>query len=137
MPELTTDTQIAVGNNNAAGLALVTSLSASGIPFLEPQSISKQSRGELRIKANGAPDYSGYKRIEWVSGLLWLPQWAYLRANYEGLVTIKTPFEGTTWSTFNAVLTLGNIEDYELVNETQYGWAIRNFVWRFSRVEAI
>lgn len=137
MPEITTNTQIAAGNNNAAGLALVTSLSASGIPFLEPQSVNKSSYGSLRVKANGAPDYSGYKSLQWVSGVLWLPQFAYLRANYEGPVTIKAPFEGVTWANYNCVLTLGSIEDYELVNETQYGWAIVNFVWRFSRVVAL
>ena len=137
MPELTVETKIAAGNNNAAGLALVSSLSASGIPFLEPLSISKQSRGELRVKANGVPDYSGFKSLQWTSGLLWLPQWAYLRANFEGPVTIRCPFEGTTWSNFNGVLTLGNLEDYELVNETQYGWAIKDFRWAFTRVSPL
>lgn len=137
MPELTVESKIAAGNNNTAGLALITSLSASSIPFLEPLSINKSTYGELRVKANGAPNYSGYKSITWVSGLLWLPQFAYLRANYEGLVTIRSPFEGVTWANYNAILTLGSIDQYELVNEAQYGWAIKDFKWVFSKVQTI
>lgn len=137
MPLLTVETSIAAGNNNAGSLALVTSLTASSIPFLEPLSIGRVKNGELRVKANAAPNYSGYRTIEWVSGLLWLPQFAYLRANYEGPVTIKSPFEGVTWANYNAILTLGNIADYDVVNETEYGWAIKDFVWRFTKVQAL
>lgn len=137
MPLLTIDTQIAQGNDNAAGLTLVTSLSASSISFLEPLTIFKPSRGQVRIKADGTSGYAGYRSLQWKSGLLWLAQFEYLRANYEGPVTIKSTFEGVTWANYNAVLTLGNIEEYELVNETQYGWAIVDFIWRFTRVEAL
>lgn len=137
MPLLTVETSIAAGHDNAAGLALVTSLSASSIPFLDLQSIGRVTRGNLRVMANGAPDYDGFKSIEWVVGLLWLPQFAYLRANYEGPVTIRSPFEGVTWANYNAILTIGNISDYEAVNEVQYGWAIKDFVYRFTKVQAI
>lgn len=137
MPELTDLTSIAAGHDNAGGLALITSLSASSIPFIETLSVPKPTYGNLRTKANAAPGYDGFKSIQWTSGLLWLPQFALLRSTYEGLVTIKSPFEGVTWANYNAILTIGNISEYEVVNETRYGFAIVNFVWRFTKVQAI
>lgn len=137
MPELTVLTSIAAGHNNAGGLALITALSASSIPFVGVVSIGDNAKGELRVKANSAPSYSGFKSIKWQSSLLWLPQFAYLRSTFEGPVTIKSPFEGVTWANYNAYLTIGNMDEYETFNDTQYGWALVNFVWRFSKVQAI
>lgn len=137
MPELTTETKIAAGYGNTGGLALITSLSASGIPFLEPRTIGLSSRGERRVKANGVGDYSGFKTIRWRSGLLWLAQYEYLITNYEGPVTLRSTFTGVTWSNFNGVLTLPSLNEVEVINETQYGWAIKEFDWVFTRVSSI
>ena len=131
------EASIAAGHNNAAGLALVTSLTVSSIPFLEVYAPAQYSRGERRVKANGASDRTGYPSKEWTSGLLWLPQWEYLRANYEGAVTIRTWTGSTTYANFNAYLDLDDPDEYEPDNTTEYGHALPLFKWRFRKLVAL
>jgi hypothetical protein len=138
MPLLTIETSIAVNHNNAAGLALVTSLSASSIPFLEVRTLAHATNGLIRYKANRTADYTGDKSTFWTSSMLWVAQFAYLRANYEGLVTIRTPFEGVVWANYNATLVLGNLSDYDEPElDTEYGPFIRDFKWQFTGMVAL
>lgn len=133
----TIEAKIAAGHDNAAGLALVTSLSASSIPFIEVFTPGQFTRGLLRTKANGASDRTGFPAKEWISGLLWLPQWEYLVANYEGAVTIRTWTGGTSYANYNAYLTIDDPSEYETDNETEFGHAYLNFKWRFTKLVAI
>lgn len=137
MPFLTVETQIAAGHNNTAGLTLVSSLTASGVPFVEPMTIGRATRGNPRTKANGTVSFDGYRSTSWVSGILWLVQYEYLLTNLEGRVTIRTTNTGVTWANYNAILTLPSLSEVEVVNETQYGHAIKDFVWQFTRLEAL
>lgn len=137
MPFYTIEAQIAPGHNNAAGLALVTSLSVSSIPFVEVFTAGQYTRGEPRIKATGAPARTGFPAKEWTSGLLWLPQWEYLVANYEGAVTIRTWTGGTSYANYNAYLSIDDQSEYETANEVEYGHALVNFIWRFTKLVAI
>lgn len=132
MPEYTLDEKIAVGWNNAAGLALVSSLSASSIPFLDVLTAGDYEEGEERYKANGTTGYAGYPSLIWTSGLLWLPQWYYLRTTFAGRVTIRTWTSSTTYANFNATLRVPQMRRFERVPETRYGWALKNFTWEFS-----
>lgn len=133
------DARIAAGHNNVAGLALVSSLVASGIPFVEPLEYPADSygRGTPRVMTTGVRRFEGYPVRRWVSGLLWLPQYDMLRTTYEGLVTVRTRLYGTGYANYNAVLWLPEMDELEVVNESRYGQALREFVWTFARLEAI
>jgi len=139
MPEITFEAKIAVGNNNAGGLTLITSLTASSIPFIQVAELSTNaySRGTVKTATSGVDYYAWYKSKTWGSSLLWLPQYEYLISTYEGLVTIRTRLSGNTYANYNAVLSCGNLDEYELVHESKYGMAIVNFQWKFTRIEAI
>ena len=131
MPEYDIETAIAPGWNNEAGLTLITDLTASSIPFIGVYSAGDYEEGEERFKANGATGYSGYPSLVWKSGLLWLPQWKYLRTNYAGAVTIRTWTDSTVYANFNAILRVPQLRQFEKANETQYGHAVVDFTWNF------
>jgi len=116
MAYLTNNNQIAVGNNNAAGLALVTTLSdANAISFKEPTEwLRKQSRGQRVYRSNGTVARQGHNWVHWGSPVL-LAQWEYLKATYEGLVTIKTSFHSETFANYNAVLTLPDFNELDFI----------------------
>lgn len=138
MPEWTSEAKIAAGYNNAGSLALVTSLATTpAIPFLEVQTLKGNRRGVPRVATSGVPRRSGSKSTQWVSSLLWVVQFTYLVANYEGKVTIRTTLNNVTWANYNAILDCRDMADYEVVPETGYGQALDNFIWYFTRLEAI
>ena len=132
MPEYTIETAIAPGWNNAAGLALITSLSASSIPFLDVSTAGDYEEGEEKFKSNGVTGYSGFPSLIWTSGLLWLPQWKYLRTNYAGPVTIRTWTDSTAYANFNAILRVPQLRQFDKANETRYGHAVIDFTWIFT-----
>lgn len=131
---------IAAGNNNAAGLTLVTALSVpAAIPFLEVTSIGNWQRGLAKVPAGtSVRKFTGFQSVEWISSLLWLQQWEYLKDTFEGQVTIRTlTDDDDTYANYNAVFYCGQLTDYEKVRVGQYGKAILNFRWIFSRLEAL
>jgi hypothetical protein len=143
MPYLTTNYQIAAGNDNAGGLALVTTLSdGNGVYFKEPQGLDKQSRGLRVYRANGTVARQGHNWVYWTSPVL-LAQYEYLKDNYEGLVTIKTAFHSETFANYNAVLTLPDFGELDQVSFrgssddptfTGLGYWL---IWWFTKVEAL
>jgi hypothetical protein len=132
MPEYAIEAKIAVGANNVAGLALVTSLTASSIPFLEVSTPAGYARGEKRFKANGTTGFAGFNTKRWTSSLLWLPQWELLAATYQGPVTIRTWLSGVTYANYSALLDFDEQDQFDPVNTTAYGWALPDFTWRFT-----
>ncbi len=114
MAYLTTDYQIASGHNNAGSLTAITSLSVSSIAFTEPHGLPFSNRGNRITLSNGAPSRVGRPRMYWVSDMLVAQYW-YLVNNYEGLVTIRTPYGGTTWANYNAILTLPDPDEMQSV----------------------
>lgn len=127
----TIETAIAPGWNNEAGLTLITDLSASSIPFLDVYTVGDYEEGEERYKANLTTGYAGFPSLNWVSGILWLPQWKYLRTNYAGNVTIRTWTDDTTYANYNAVLRVPQLRQFEKMNEVRYGHAVIDFTWIF------
>lgn len=142
---ITTDYQIATGNNNVGGLALFTSLTdANGVNFVEPTSITNSLRGTKRISANGVVTRVGFNSVDWVVGLL-VTQWEYLKDNLEGLVTVRTLLNsGSTFANYNAVLTLQDPQEMRRViyggAGTSSGFEGAGFEFallRFTRLEVI
>lgn len=116
MAFLTNNNQIAAGNDNAGGLALVTTLTdGNGIYFQEPlRWLDKQSRGLRVTRTNSTVARQGKQRLQWYSPVL-LAQYEYLVDNYEGLVTIKTSFYSETFANYNATLTLMDFDESDVV----------------------
>lgn len=138
MPEYEIETAIAAGWNNAAGLALITSLSASSIPFLDVYTVGDYEEGLERNKANGITGYSGRASLNWKSDMLWIPQWKYLRTTYAGKVTIRTWTDDTEeYNNFNAILRVPQQREFEKANDKRYGHYLIGFIWEFSIVEAL
>jgi hypothetical protein len=91
MVAFTPNYQIAAGNNNAAGLTLVSSLTDSnGVKLVMPRAWPFHEEGELVIAANATPSYRGFDTQDWLFSVLTKAQYYLLRSTYTGLVTIKT-----------------------------------------------
>jgi hypothetical protein len=122
MPYLTTNYQIAAGNDNAGGLALVTTLvDGNGVYFQDINNgIEEQSRGLRVYRPNRTVGRQGCNWVHWLSPVL-LAQYEYLKDNYEGLVTIKTAFHSETFANYNATLTLPDFHELD--------WVIFNGAW--------
>lgn len=131
--------KIAVGNDNAAGLTLITSLTASSIPFVQTMELNTRSyvRGEPRTSTSGLNRHAGYPSKEWLSSVLWLAQWEYLVTTYEGAVTFRTRLTGASYANYNAVLRVGDWGENGVIMESKYGSAMIDFKWMFTRVRAI
>lgn len=137
MPEYTIEAKIAAGHDNVGGLALITSLSASSIPFIEVSTPARYFRGQKRVKANGTTGFAGFNGKHWTSSLLWLPQWELLASTYQGPVTIRTWLGGVTYANYNALLDFDEQDTFEPANTARYGWALVDFVWKFTDLTLI
>lgn len=138
MPEYLEETAIAAGYNvPLVDLDLITSLSADGVNFLPVQTIGKYVRGEKKFKASGAKAYSGFKAKTLASGLMTMAQFDYLVTTYEGPITLYSWLTGTTPVRFNAMLDMGDIDDYEPVNTIEHGWMLKDVLWSLSMIEVL
>lgn len=135
--QYTIEAKIAAGHDNVGSLALVTSLSAGGIPFIEVSTPAGYFRGQKRVKANGTTGFAGYNGKRWTSGLLWLPQWELLASTYQGPVTIRTWLGGVTYANYNALLDFDEQDQFQVRNTTKYGHALVDFVWKFTDLTLI
>lgn len=143
MAYLTTDYKIASGHNNAGGLAAITALSTGGILFTEPLGLPNINRGQRITLANGVTSRTGKPRARWISDMLVAQYW-YLVNNYEGLVTVRLAYGGTTWANYNAVLSLPDPDEMESVvfgasdHDADFeGLGFRNVQWTFTRLTAL
>lgn len=144
MTYLTTNYQIAAGHDNAAGLALITSLSDSdGNAFAEPTALPNVGRGSLLTLIGGKSGYQGFGTMRLSSPMLY-SQYLYLVNNFEGFVTVKIPYMSLTWSNFNAVLQLPAPEEmsYTTFAASDHtldftGPGFTAVEWRLTRLEAL
>jgi hypothetical protein len=143
MPYITTNYQIAANYNNAAGLALITSLTDGSNLFVEPTGIYTPRRGRREVRQNGLIGRSGYPTMQLKSAML-ASQYFYLVDNYEGFCTVKVPYMSTTFANYNAVLSLPDPDEMEEVSfagsDTDYGFVgpgFREVIWTLSRLVAI
>lgn len=127
--------KIAAGNNNTAGLVLISSITNDGHNLLAPFTPANYTRGERRFKANGVPYVSGDK-TKTLQSFMTLNQYTYMRDTYEGLVTMHTWLENTTAYDYNAVLWFEEIGAYEPFNpgEAGYGWAVLAVKWNLTKI---
>jgi hypothetical protein len=106
---------IAPNFNNAANLVLLDSIMVNNRPFIV-QGIGRYSTGELNTNANGRASYIGYPSIFWAFTVLLYAQFehlntTYCNGDYSGDVTIRTRLDSTSYSNFNAVMTLPQSKD--------------------------
>ena len=138
MSEYADTAAIAAGNNNVAGLALVSSIVADGRALLPPFYPANYSRGEQRFTTDGAPYVSGQKTKIWVS-FMSLGQYTYVRDTYQGYVTAHGWLENTTEHDYNATLSFEETSAYEPINvaSDNIGWAILGVKWSFKKIVII
>lgn len=150
MAKIIPDNQIAAGNNNAAGLTLVTSLQDdNGINFLKVRSLPFRNRGQRRYRLDGTVAFIGAERVEWRSSAMTVAQYDYLIDNYEGLVTIRHPTRAISgglyvFANYNAILELPDEQDLEYIQLRGSGIAsgftgpgYKDVVWVFRKLEAL
>jgi hypothetical protein len=134
------DYQIAVGNNNAAGLALVESLVPSGnIAVAGPAANGYRNPGVTRIRANGLSTQSGYLSQLWRMVFLTYEQYNYLKTTYcgggySGLVTVRTHFTNQAYANYNAVLIMPYESD---LAQSNVGWGYQGVELLLSRMVAL
>lgn len=143
MAYVTTNYKLAPGNDNAGGLTLITSLTDGTYAFAEPFGLGNLNRGQRQTLANGTISRRGFPRAQWISDMLVTQYW-YLVNNYEGLVTVRLAYGGTTWANYNAVLTLPDPEEMTYTvfaaSDVQAGFigpGFRGVLWTFTRLEAL
>lgn len=111
------DYQLAVGNNNAAGLVNIQTITPAGDrAFWPPDAFSSYDPGTFRIRGDGTVTLAGFASTTWVFGVLTRAQLTYLSDTYcsggwSGLVTVRTRIGRTTYANYNAVLTLTKPRD--------------------------
>jgi|SRR6056297_320076 len=105
--------KIAVGNNNAAGLTALESITPAGDNNFAPLRIYwNYNPGDRRIRADGTLYHAGFPSQLWRARVLTKLQWLYLKdtycnSGYSGAVTIRTRFgDPDTYANYNAILTL-------------------------------
>jgi hypothetical protein len=138
MPEYANIESIGAGYNvPLLDLDLITSIVGADKDFLPIRTPGKYARGEKKVMANGVPRRAGFASKQFTSGLMTLAQFEYLVANYEGQVTLYGWLTTTTPVRFNAVLDLGEQEDYDDENTIQWGWCLVDVIWNLTMIEVL
>lgn len=113
------DLQIAVGNNNTAGLVAWESLTADGVTFLPVRSFGTYDIGERKTRLNGRPYFAGGAKVQFLASAITLAQYKYLKTTYcaggySGLVTIKVRTDDpATYANYNAVIIMSKESELE------------------------
>lgn len=110
---------LAYGNNNAASLQSIESITPSGDRgFVAVQGYSSYDEGIVNVRQDGLIYISGYPTAAWVFSALTRKQYQYLQSNYtvggtslSGYVTVRTRKEDGTFANFNAVLLLPKLPE--------------------------
>jgi len=111
--------QIAVGNNNTAGLVAWESLTADSKTFLPVRSFATYDIGERKTRLTGRPYFSGVARVQFLASAITLAQYKYLKTTYcaggySGLVTIKVRTDDpVTYANYNATMILAKESELE------------------------
>lgn len=133
------DIQIAVGNNNAAGLVALESITPSGdIAFLPVRQYGTFNAGETKTRLNGRPYFAGVQSTQFICAVVTWAQFKYLKTTYcnggySGLVTIRIRTDSpATYANYNAVLVLPKESDLAV----RYG-AFIDVVLNFINLEVL
>jgi hypothetical protein len=139
MPVFQSNIQIAVGNNNTAGLVAVEALTDSNGRFFEPvqyypNTINgvRQLRGDLLQRNNGITSHF------WISAYLSFEGYFYiyntlLAASISAPVTIRTAIlRVNTFANYNCILTIPELGELE----RGIGYT-PNFRWSFTNLTVI
>jgi len=113
MSSITTDYKLASGHNNAGSLTAITSITDGTLALIEPQGLPFYTRGIRRYRADGNVNRAGVKSSALVFSYMTVSQYAYLKANYEGLVTVRLALGSTTFANYNATLVLPEFSESE------------------------
>ncbi len=132
--------QIAVGNNNAAGLTAIQSIVPSGnIAFPPPAAKGSKNPGIIRIRGDGTDYAGGYVSQIWT--MVWLTYKQYDHAKttwcaggYKGLVTVKTQFNDAVFANYDAVL---NIPTEDSLANNDMGWGYKPVDLLLTRLVAL
>lgn len=106
MALLTTDYKLAANHNNTGGLTAITSITDGTTALIEPLQLPFYNRGIKRNRTDGRVNRAGMPATAFVFSFLTMGQWEYLRANFEGLVTVRLSLNKSTFSNYNATLVL-------------------------------
>lgn len=139
MAYITTDYKLASGHNNAGGLTAITSITDGTTTLKEPFGLGGINRGQRITLTNGMTSRIGLPRAVWISPML-VSQYWYMVANYEGLVTVRLAYGGTTFANYNAVLTFGDPDEMEFIsfaNSSFLGAGFRAVQWTYTRLDAL
>jgi hypothetical protein len=116
MATITPNYQIAAGNNNAAGLTLITDITdGDGVAFVMPRGLPHRIRGDKRFRLDGTVGRVGQDSTRFVSSVMTLAQYKYVLDTYEGLVTVKIALSQTTFANYNASLWMPDEDELEYV----------------------
>ena len=115
----TYDYKIAVGNDNAAGLTLVSSLvDGTGEAFYMPNGLGFYSEGNVTTNADGSVSITGFASTTWRMSMtstqydFW--RTTYCAGGYSGLVTIRTTTtQYNSYANFNAVMVVPQVADVQ------------------------
>lgn len=133
------DYRIAAGNNNAAGLVNIESITpTSDKPFSAPNNFGQFDPGQFRIRADGKVYVAGFGVASWVFSAMTKAQYRYLMEtycnnSYSGLVTIRTRTDDPdTYANYNAVMILPKLPEMRKVTSGFADCSVR-----FMRLESI
>lgn len=125
--------QIAVGNNNTAGLVAWESLVADGVNFLPVRQFGTFNAGERKTRLNGRPYFAGVPLIQFLVSAITLEQYYYLKTTYcaggySGAVTIRARTDDPA-TYINLSATMNLTEEYLLTYRyTGYEGVVIDFI---------
>lgn len=88
------------------------------------------SEGLERLDPTAAVDYAGFRQARYTQPAMHPDAYAWLVASYRGQVTVNLPLDGTTQSTWNALLRF-----VKTPSSTKRGWY--QVVWVFTLLELV
>ncbi len=103
MTVLTTDYKLAVNHNNTAGYTAIDEITDGTNTLDEPLGLPTSSRGVRRFTLE-QPKFSGTKIFALIFTRMTVELHKYMIDTYEGLVTVRIPFDGLTFANYNATL---------------------------------
>lgn len=126
-----TQLQIAVGNNNTAGLVAWEGLVADSIYFYPIRSYGTYDTGDIKTRLTGVPYFAGVDTLAFITTALTIAQFYYLKTTYcaggySGLVTIKARLDNpSVYANLNATIILPKENDMEYRGAVYVGAVIR------------
>lgn len=106
MSAITTDYKLAASHNSAGSLVAITSITDGTNALVEPLGLPNYTAGIKRYRADGRVNLTGVKSSALIFSYMTVGQYAYLKTNYEGLVTARLALGSTTFANYNCTLVM-------------------------------